>query len=334
MNLDIDDIIGIKTNDNKKYDESVIISNFMALNIATRRFSRVILEDAKMKDNDKQENFHSECVIIKNIELLPEKNTDFELAEKFDYGTSGYLTPETKKWNEPTKIFKIKTVEKLENFLNNLKFLHPNKETNAYFARSGYIPSGEKMSVKHSNGCSYICLNFSTGFGHQTGLFMSSDMFYLALKGFILALASNNFPEGTDKEVYKSICCVESLCKVHRSSKNRKSFSLKIWKLNEFDNLTVLDHIIKIFQNKEFLHCKHIQYFVRTISKLLVFTNDLKNILKDTFERHIQRNKFNKMNPEELQTFKNACDQNMYEEYVKLINNPLIGIKIKNYFSS
>lgn len=333
MNSDKIEITEI-TKNNKNNNENATFSNFMARNIATRRFSKVVLEESDPKDVEKRTDKYVDCQIIKNIELLPEINADFALVEKLDYGTSGYLTPETKKWNEPTKIFKIGSVEKLENFLNNLKFLHPNKEANAYIGRSGYIPSGERLSMKHPKGCSYICLNFSTSFSRQSCLHMSSDMFYITLKGLILALASNNFPNGTNKKVYDSICCIESLCKVHRTSRNRKSLSLKIWKLNEFDNLTVLDHIVKIFQSKEFFHCNHIQYFASVIEKILGFTNGFKDTLKDTYERHVQRNKFNKMNEEELQTFKNACEPNLHEEYAMLINNPLVGIKIKNYTSS
>jgi hypothetical protein len=310
-----------------KQEDTDTINNFIARNIAMNRFNKIILEESDFNDTENDDlNDPSD-----NITCY----SNFELCEKWDYGTSGFLSLD-KKWCDPSRIFKMGHVEKLENFLVNLKLLHPKQDSNAYLARSGFLPSKEVLETKHPKGSTYICFNFTISSERQRGFGISDNGFYLLIKGLILSLVAQNYPKESNKAVYESICCIESLCKVHRSSKNRKSFSLKIWKLNEFSTFTVLDHIIKIFTSKELQQCLTIQYFANVVKEMLEIVNKFEFTLGDSFERHIQRNKFQKMSEDELASFKSrsGIDDNTLSRLTHLLNNPLVGIKIKNYFSS
>lgn len=317
-------IIVYKRNDTFHLDNRVNRSFASKLNSSGSNFlSHKLLTTKLLSQSTQYEDIEEN--ITKNINLLTIRSINFKLDNKWEYGTSGFMKNNI--WVNPSKIFSINNVEKLENLLNNLKYLHPNKENNTYFGREHMLPCGEILKNKHRNGCSYICINFNMN--SQLGLSMTNDMFYLCIKTLILFLVSQSY-EINNKEIYESICCLESLCKVHRLNKNRKNFSLKIWKLNGIDTLTVIEHIIKIFNNCKIFHSEHVKYFCEVIGGMLELTNKFKDKY-EKYERVIQRNKFNKMNDQEITDFKNICEGEDYQKFTKYVTNTLVGIKIKNY---
>jgi len=269
--------------------------------------------------------------------LLKEDDSqnNFKLPNVWQFGSSGYEELNSKIWKKPSKMLTLEYVENLENFLNGFKYMHPIHATNCYLAIDGYCPSVEEMNRKEeinrknnldtNKGCSFICLKFNAN--KQRDLYMSKDLFYVFLKKIILFLVSQDYDE-TSKKIFESIKCIESLSKINRSGINRKNYTIKIWKTNDVDNLTVIEHIVKIFN--EFESCLHIKYFCETINNIVKTINDItfRNIKFQ--ETLIQRKKLKEILEKSLETFKDSDKDNLMR-LSNFIANPLIGIKIRNY---
>jgi len=331
----------IVSNDRNNNVLNIKIQNDLLLN---KKNEHDIIQATRVNDNDVIENNFDEnyvnnsnetvvnenvsdvkLEIMNNINSLSLQTMDNKCNEKWEYGTSGFMKDNL--WNDPCTIFKVSNVQKLENFLNYLKYLHPDNQKNTYFARLNSIPSGEFLMKKHCNGCSYICFNFNIN--ALNGLNMSADIFYMIIKEIILFLVSCSYDD-SESSIYESIVCLESLCKVHRSDRSRNNYSLKIWKLGKHDNFTVLEYIIKIFENCRMNRSEHVKYFSTVINNMLDILKKIKNNY-DKYERVLQRNKFCKMTSDEITEFKNICDD--YDIFLPLVKNTLVGIKIKNYVS-
>lgn len=265
--------------------------------------------------------------------LLSEDDSqnNFKLPNKWHFGSSGYEDPNSKVWKKPSKVLTLECAEDLESFLNGFKYMHPKHQSNCYLAINDYCPSVEEMNRKEKinkngdfKGCSYICLKFNAN--RQRDLYMSKDLFYLFLKKIILFLVSRDYDESS-KNVFESIKCIESLSKINRSEINRKNYTIKIWKTNEVDNLTVIEHIVKIFS--EFDKCSHIKYFCEIINCV---TNTINEISCKTIkfqETLVQRKKLKEIF-ENYESFNDSDKANLIT-LSNYIANPLIGIKIKNY---
>lgn len=269
--------------------------------------------------------------ISEKLSSLSICKVNFKFDKTWDYGASGYTDEQRKLWIDPCRIFKVGNIEKLDNLFNNFKYLHPNNKANTYFARSGFIPSSEKLSTKDANGCSYICFNFNAN--RQRSLYMSPDLFHIIIKEIALFLVAQNYDE-KERPIYESICCLESLCKINRSGVNRKNFTLKIWKLNNYDNLTVIEYILKIFTNLEnvFLGSCHIKYFCETLNEIIALSKNFKEDYKNRIECYIQRSKFLKMSDLEIKEFQEACmTEEVSTKFSALVRNSLLRIKIQNF---